>query len=109
MQDVDRRRPSAIRWVVTLLMALIPIASLGLLAPAPSLVLAARHRNQADWAVFGAFTLAWLMWIAALIAWPDGGTGVEFAATALLLALTTGGAAMHYLLSSIHRSTHPRP
>ncbi|MGH1555887.1 hypothetical protein ACRAWF_40845 [Streptomyces sp. L7] len=42
---------------------MLPVVSLGLLCPVPSLVLALRRRTRADWLAFGGFTAVLAAWI----------------------------------------------
>ncbi|WP_307126653.1 hypothetical protein [Streptomyces sp. B1I3] len=79
------------------LVAVVPVATLGMLAFVPSLVIALRRRRAADWLVCAGFTavaVAWCAW-AALSPVETHGTG--FALDLLLLLGATLGAAAHAL------------
>ena len=89
--DAARSR-YALSWASRAALGLVPVISVGLLSPVPSVVIAARHRRRADWVALAGFTLTWVLWVAALAEWPDGGTGLEFAATFVLLIVNTVGA-----------------
>lgn len=96
----------ALGWAGRGALILVPLVSVGLLSPVPSVVLAARHRRRADWAAVAGFTLTWVLWVAVLTEWPDGGTGLEFAATFVLFVVNTVGAALHCLLAWSPRPQH---
>ena len=100
-------RTSALRWAARILVALVPIATLGLLSWVPSLVLAVQRRRRAEWTAFLSFGLVWLLWIADLSISHDIGSGVRFALNVLLMAAGMGGAAMHYLLISSRQASGP--
>ncbi|MFF1547999.1 hypothetical protein [Streptomyces sp. NPDC058291] len=75
--------------------ALLPVLSLGLLCPAPSLVLALRRRSRADWCAFGAFSAVLAAWITELSLTPVDTHGALFGLDLVLIALSTAGAATH--------------
>ncbi|MEV7235913.1 hypothetical protein AB0N06_18525 [Streptomyces sp. NPDC051020] len=82
-----------------LLMAVVPVVTLGVFGMVPSFVLALRRRGRADWracAVFTALSVAWMLRIAFT---PDETHGFGFAVDLLLLLATTLGAAVHTLLA----------
>ncbi|WP_455351352.1 hypothetical protein [Streptomyces sp. SYSU K217416] len=81
------------------LLAALPVASLGLLSPVPSLVIAVRRGARADWSAFAAFTAVALAWILQIAFTPEETHGFQFAADLLLLLLSTAGAAVHCLLA----------
>ncbi|GGP84676.1 hypothetical protein [Streptomyces melanogenes] len=76
-------------------LALVPFATLGLLCPVPSFVIALRRRRASDWVAFAAFCAVWACWVAQNAMTAEDTYGVEFAADVLLLALSTAGAAVH--------------
>ncbi|MFI7501160.1 hypothetical protein ACIBVL_22170 [Streptomyces sp. NPDC049687] len=75
--------------------AALPVVSLGLLCPVPSLVLALRRRSRADWSAFAAFSAVLAAWVAELALTPVDTHGPLFAVDLLLIALSTAGAATH--------------
>ncbi|WP_328481458.1 hypothetical protein OHS71_24265 [Streptomyces sp. NBC_00377] len=75
--------------------ALLPVLSLGLLCPVPSLVLALRRRSRADWSAFVTFSAVLAAWLTELALTPVDTHGALFALDALLIALSTAGAATH--------------
>ncbi|MFD9393167.1 hypothetical protein ACFWBB_21365 [Streptomyces sp. NPDC060000] len=74
---------------------LLPVLSLGLLCPVPSLVLALRRRSRADWSAFVAFSAVLAAWLTELALTPVDTHGALFALDVLLIALSTAGAATH--------------
>ncbi|RPK49674.1 hypothetical protein EES39_07105 [Streptomyces sp. ADI92-24] len=87
------------------LLAAVPLATLGMLSFVPSLVVAARRRRAADWLVCAGFTagnVAWVIWAALT---PAETRGAEFAADLLLVLVTTLGAAAHVLFAGSGRRT----
>lgn len=82
-----------------LLLAAVPVVTLGMLSFVPSLVIAARRRRAGDWAAFAGFAatnVAWVLWAALT---PEETRGAEFAADLLLVLVSTLGAAAHGLLA----------
>jgi hypothetical protein len=75
--------------------AALPVVSLGLLCPVPSLVLALRRRSRADWWAFAAFSAVLAAWAAELALTPDDTHGALFALDLLLITLSMAGAATH--------------
>lgn len=99
-EDAAAAAPLPTSPVLTrMLLAAIPVASLGLLSPVPSLVIAARRGARADWAAFAAFTAVALAWILQIALTPEETHGFQFVADLLLLLLSTAGAAVHCLLT----------
>jgi hypothetical protein len=84
-------RPLAMRVGV----AAVPVVSLGLLCPVPSLVIALRGGSRADWGAFGAFCLVLAAWVVELALTPDTTHGAAFATDALLILLSMVGASVH--------------
>ncbi|MEU8505667.1 hypothetical protein AB0C40_13265 [Streptomyces brevispora] len=87
------------------LLAAVPVVTLGMLSFVPSLVVAARRRRASDWLVCAGFTaanVAWVIWAALT---PAETRGAEFAADLLLVLLTTLGAAAHALFAGSGRRT----
>ncbi len=82
-----------------LLLAALPVVSLGLLSPVPSLVIAVRRGARADWSAFAAFTAVALAWVMQIALTPEETHGLQFAADLLLLLLSTAGAAVHCLIA----------
>ncbi|MFK8907389.1 hypothetical protein [Streptomyces sp. YS-3] len=76
-------------------LALLPFATLGLLCPVPSLVIAVRRRRRADWTAFAVFGAVWVSWVLQLATTPDTTHGIRFAADVLLIGLSTAGAGAH--------------
>lgn len=75
--------------------AVLPLVSLGLLCPVPSLVLALRRRARADWWAFGAFSAVLAAWVTDLGLTPDDTHGVLFVSDLLLILLSMVGASTH--------------
>lgn len=80
------------RWVVTAVLAAIPLASLGLLSPLPLAVVAVHRRRRTDLATCVGIAAACLLWWLSLAVWKDGGHGPRFAVSAVLLLINTAGA-----------------
>lgn len=81
------------------LLAAVPVLSLGVLGAVPSLVIAWRRGARTDRAaalLFGCVTVAWWFQIALT---PEETHGWQFGADALLLFLSTAGAALHCLFA----------
>lgn len=89
-----------------MLLAALPVISLGLLCPVPSLVIAVRRGSRADWSAFAAFTAVAGAWMLQIALTPVETHGFQFAADLLLLALATGGAALHCLLAWPSANAH---
>ncbi|TDU77816.1 hypothetical protein [Streptomyces sp. KS 21] len=80
------------------LLAAVPVLSLGVLGAVPSLAIAWRRGARADWLaalVFTAVTVGWWFQIGLT---PEETHGLRFGVDALLLSLSTVGAALHCLL-----------
>ena len=75
--------------------AVLPVVSLGLLCPVPSLVLALRRRTRADWLAFAGFTAVLAAWITELALTPVDTHGVLFGVDLLLVTLSMAGASAH--------------
>lgn len=75
--------------------AVLPLVSLGLLCPVPSLVLALRRRARADWWAFAAFSTVLAAWVTDLGLTPDDTHGMLFASDLLLILLSMVGASAH--------------
>lgn len=75
--------------------AALPLLSLGLLCPVPSLVLALRRRARADWWAFAGFSAVLVAWATDLALTPDDTHGALFAFDLLLVLLSMAGAALH--------------
>ncbi|MCI3272562.1 hypothetical protein [Streptomyces cylindrosporus] len=75
--------------------AALPVLSLGLLCPVPSLVLALRRRARADWLAFGGFSAVFVAWLTELALTPDDTHGALFGVDLLLITLSMAGAAAH--------------
>ncbi|WP_234443320.1 hypothetical protein [Streptomyces cellulosae] len=75
--------------------AVLPVVSLGLLCPVPSLVLALRRRARADWWAFAGFSAVLVAWVTELALTPDDTHGVLFASDLLLILLSMAGASLH--------------
>lgn len=75
--------------------AVLPVVSLGLLCPVPSLVLALRRRRRADWWAFAAFSAVLVAWVTELGLTPDDTHGVLFASDLLLILLSMVVASVH--------------
>ncbi|MFC0846016.1 MULTISPECIES: hypothetical protein [Streptomyces] len=82
-------------WAARAGLALLPFASLGLLCPVPSLVIAVKRHRSADWVAFAVFCAVWVSWVLQLATTPDTTHGMRFAADVLLIGLSTAGAAAH--------------
>lgn len=81
------------------LLAAVPVLSLGVLGAVPSLVIARRRGARADWLaalLFGCVTVAWWFQIALT---PEETHGWQFGIDVLLLFLSTAGAALHCLFA----------
>ncbi|MEU2286016.1 hypothetical protein ABZ614_29470 [Streptomyces sp. NPDC013178] len=79
--------------------ALVPVISLGLLCPVPSLVLALRRRSRADWWAFAGFSAVLAAWLTELALTPVDTHGPPFALDLLLILLSMAGAATHAWMS----------
>ncbi|MFD6278536.1 hypothetical protein ACFWFI_23665 [Streptomyces sp. NPDC060209] len=77
------------------LVAVVPLVTLGMLAFVPSLVIALRRRRAADWLVCAGFTAVTTAWLAWAVLTPVETHGPGFAVDLLLLLGTTLGAAAH--------------
>jgi hypothetical protein len=75
--------------------AALPVVSLGLLCPVPSLVLALRRRTRADWLAFAGFTAVLAAWITELALTPVDTHGALFGVDLLLVTLSMAGASAH--------------
>ena len=75
--------------------AALPVVSLGLLCPVPSLVLALRRHTRADWLAFAGFTAVLAAWITEIALTPVDTHGVLFGVDLLLVALSMAGASVH--------------
>ncbi|MEV6547815.1 hypothetical protein AB0M57_03790 [Streptomyces sp. NPDC051597] len=99
MNPAENAAPRPLRpygtWAARAGLALLPFATLGLLCPVPSLVIALRRRRSADWAAFAVFGAVWVSWVIQLATTPDTTHGTRFAADVLLIGLSTAGAAAH--------------
>ena len=95
---------SLLGWATRIFLILVPVWSVGLLSPVPSLLLAVRRHKPADWAAFAGFTVAWMLWVTVLAYWPDEGSGVQFAGSFMLLMVHTVGAALHCALTITDRA-----
>ncbi|MFJ6633835.1 hypothetical protein ACIQMR_20975 [Streptomyces sp. NPDC091376] len=80
------------------LLAAVPVLSLGMLGAVPSYVIAARRGTRADWAAVAVFTAATVGWLLQAAFTPVDTHGWQFAADCVLLGLSTAGAALHCLL-----------
>ncbi|MGW7363620.1 hypothetical protein ACWGI8_09370 [Streptomyces sp. NPDC054841] len=80
------------------LLAAVPVVSLGMLGAVPSYVIAARRGTRADWVAVVVFTAATVGWLLQAVLTPVRTHGWQFAADLLLLGLATVGAALHCLL-----------
>ncbi|MFE9782372.1 hypothetical protein ACFYPA_30020 [Streptomyces sp. NPDC005775] len=88
-----------LRATTRVLLAAVPVVTLGMLSFVPSLAIAARRRRAGDWAAFAGFAaanVAWVLWAALT---PEETRGAEFAADLLLVLVATLGAAAHGLLA----------
>ncbi|MFI6861177.1 hypothetical protein ACIBKZ_14950 [Streptomyces sp. NPDC050421] len=99
--EAGPRSPLAMVMTATprVLLAAVPVVTLGMLSFVPSLVIAARRRRTGDWAAFAGFAaanVAWVIWAALT---PEETQGAEFAADLLLVLVTTLGAAAHALFA----------
>ncbi|MEW2634828.1 hypothetical protein AB0903_25090 [Streptomyces sp. NPDC048389] len=91
--------PPSRAMVPRVLLALVPVATLGLLSPVPALVIAVRRRTASAWLVFAGFTALAAAWLVQVERTPDETHGVQFAADLVLLLACTVGAAVHCLLA----------
>ena len=88
-------RPPLRSFAVRVLFAALPVVSLGLLCPLPSLVLALLRGARADWWAFGAFGAVLAAWVAELELTPENTQGLLFAADLVLILLSMVGASLH--------------
>ncbi|MFJ2268468.1 hypothetical protein ACIP4W_25120 [Streptomyces sp. NPDC088846] len=79
------------------LLALVPVVTLGVFAFVPALVIAARRRRPADWLACAVFAVACAAWCLRIALTPAEAEGPGFAVDLLLLLGTTLGAAVHSL------------
>lgn len=84
-----------------MLLAAVPMVSLGMLGAVPSLVIAFRRRTRVDWLGAAFFTAVTVGWVLQAVLTPEDTHGWQFASDVLLLSLSTFGAALHclYVLS----------
>ncbi|MEW2134894.1 hypothetical protein [Streptomyces sp. NPDC005435] len=75
--------------------AALPLLSLGLLCPVPSLLLALRRRTRADWWAFAGFSVVLAAWISQIELTPVDTHGVLFGVDVLLILLSMAGASLH--------------
>ncbi|MGW3101189.1 hypothetical protein [Streptomyces sp. NPDC001100] len=75
--------------------AVLPVVSLGLLCPVPSLVLALRRRTRTAWLAFAGFTVVLAAWITELALTPVDTHGALFGVDLLLVTLSMAGASAH--------------
>ncbi|MFE2301551.1 hypothetical protein ACFXAW_25595 [Streptomyces sp. NPDC059445] len=76
-------------------LAAIPVVSMGLLCPVPSLLIALRRGTRANWAAFGAFCAVLVAWIMQLSLTPETTHGLQFVDDVLLVGASMAGAALH--------------
>jgi hypothetical protein len=88
-------RPVVRSFTVRVAFAAVPVLSLGLLCPLPSLFLALLRGSRADWLAFGAFSAVLAAWITELSLTPDETHGALFLADVLLVLLSMLGASLH--------------
>ncbi len=81
------------------LMALVPVLSLGLLCAVPSVVMAIRHRSRANGIACGFFAAVTVAWVVDLGLTPESAHGLEFVGDTLLELVSMAGAAVHCLLA----------
>ncbi|MGW6689382.1 hypothetical protein [Streptomyces sp. NPDC054961] len=79
------------------LLATVPVLSLGLLGALPSLVIAWRRGTRADWLTALVFTAVMVGWWFQLALTPVETEGWQAGADFLLVAFSTAGAAVHCL------------
>ncbi|MCS0637854.1 hypothetical protein NX801_19740 [Streptomyces sp. LP05-1] len=80
-----------------LLLALVPVVSLGLLGALPSLVLAWRTGRRAEWLAAVGFTAVTVAWLFEAVLTPEETHGAAFGLDLLLMSAATVGAAAHCL------------
>ncbi|WP_240138344.1 hypothetical protein [Streptomyces sp. MUM 178J] len=80
------------------LLAAVPVASLGMLCPVPSLLIALRRQARAHWLICAGFSVIWLAWMAQALLTPVDADGLVFLMDVLLLLLATLGPAAHCLV-----------
>lgn len=83
------------RPVVRAGFAALPVVSLGLLCPVPSLVLALCRRARADWWGFAGFSAVLAAWLTELALTPVDTHGPLLAVDVLLILLSMAGASTH--------------
>ncbi|MET9801461.1 hypothetical protein [Streptomyces sp. NPDC006368] len=83
-----------------LLLAAVPVVSLGMLGAVPALVVAWRRGTRADWLAAVAFTAVTVAWLFQAVLTPVETHGWQFAADVVLLFLASVGAALHCLLTA---------
>ncbi|OAH14155.1 hypothetical protein [Streptomyces jeddahensis] len=76
-------------------LAALPVVSLGLLCPVPSLVIALRRGGRADWGAFGVFCAVLVAWVLELALTPETTHGIAFADDTLLILVSMAGASVH--------------
>ncbi|MFF9865080.1 hypothetical protein ACF1G0_06610 [Streptomyces sp. NPDC013953] len=89
------------------LLAAVPVVSLGMMGALPSLVIAWRRGARADWIAAVVFTAVTVAWLFQAVLTPVESHGWQFAGDLVLLSLATVGAALHCLLAS-HRTGQRR-
>ncbi|OIK23494.1 hypothetical protein VT52_032390 [Streptomyces malaysiense] len=75
--------------------AALPVVSMGLLCPVPSLVLAVRRGGRAHWLAFGAFSVVLAAWITDLQLTPSAGHGLSLAIDLPLIMLSMVAPSVH--------------
>lgn len=83
------------QFAVRAAFAALPVVSLGLLCPVPSLVLALRRGGRAHWLAFGAFGVVLAAWITDLQLTPSTTHGLWLAADLLLVLLSMVAPSVH--------------
>ncbi|MEU9144912.1 hypothetical protein [Streptomyces sp. NPDC048349] len=98
MENVAQPGEGAVPGLIPrVLLAAVPVLSLGMLGAVPSLVIAWRRGARADWLAALAFTAATVGWWFQAGLTPEETHGLQFGLDALLLSLSTVGAAVHCL------------
>ncbi|MBY8868816.1 MULTISPECIES: hypothetical protein [Streptomyces] len=88
-------------------LAALPLLSLGLLCPVPSLVMALRGRGGAGWWPFAVFSGVLAAWVAEVALTPEDTHGALFAVDLLLISLSTAGASAHAWMAWPRRTDRP--
>ncbi|MFD3455334.1 hypothetical protein ACFWVC_24565 [Streptomyces sp. NPDC058691] len=93
--DTGRTPRPGVRLAARAGAAALPVVSLGLLCPLPSLLIALCRGRREDWTAFAVFSLGLVAWVLDLALTPESTHGPEFAVDLLLILLSMVVAPVH--------------